>query len=338
MERIQEAIEKARRERQGSIGNASEAESDAQKSATQSVTQGKAGEAARSDKDSDRDSDRDSGRDSDRVSEKVSEKENDKGQVDAEPASAKNKTGQRSTSVSAVARASGDSIRVSYSQTKTITLDEAELKDRRIVAGFAHDSRSGPYRQLRGQILKKFRDNNWQTLAITSPNHGSGRTLTAVNLAISLSLEASQTVLLVDLDMRHPGVAACLGINEVDVGIVEYVRGQSELKDILINPGYERLVILPGKPQGDFTSEILSSPEMQVVIQELVERYPSRLIIFDLPAVLDHDDSLVFAPRCDATVMVLEEGGSKKADVERAYQLLEGANVIGSVLNKVRYP
>ena len=60
---------------------------------------------------------------------------------------------------------------------------------------------------LRGQILNKFRQNNWQTLAITSPNSGGGRTLTAMNLAISLSLEVNQTVLLVDLDLRQPGVA-----------------------------------------------------------------------------------------------------------------------------------
>ncbi|NNL56701.1 MAG: CpsD/CapB family tyrosine-protein kinase [Pseudomonadales bacterium] len=228
-------------------------------------------------------------------------------------------------------------MRINYSHTKTITLDEDELKDRRIVAGFAHDKRSEPYRQLRGQILNKFRENDWQTLAVTSPTAGSGRTLTAVNLAISLSLEVNQTVLLVDLDLRHPGVAECLGITEIDAGIVDCMQGNSEIKDILINPGYERLVILPGTPQGAFTSEIVTSPEMQTLTRELIERYPSRLIIFDLPAVLDHDDALVFAPKCDATLMVLEEGGSTKPDVERAYKLLEGANIIGSVLNKVHY-
>ena len=96
-------------------------------------------------------------------------------------------------------------------------------------------------------------------------------------------------------------------------------------------------MLLPGTPQGAFTSEILSSPEMQAVKDELVSRYPSRLIIFDLPAVLSHDDALSFAPGCDATLMVLEEGGSKKKDIERAYHLLSGCNMIGSVLNKVKY-
>ena len=283
MERIQEAIEKARRERQGNIGSA-------QEPATSDLL------------------------------------------PESQPAE------EVSQSVLPTASTDGQgSVRVKYSQTRTVKLDDEALKDRRIVAGFAHDKRSEPYRQLRGQILNKFRQNNWQTLAITSPNSGGGRTLTAMNLAISLSLEVNQTVLLVDLDLRQPGVAGCIGVDDVEYGIVDYINGTQKLENILIHPGFERLVLLPGTPQVAFTSEILSSPEMKKVKDELVARYPGRLIIFDLPAVLSHDDALVFAPGCDATLMVIEEGGTKKKEIERAYQLLDGCNIIGSVLNKVKY-
>ena len=172
MERIQEAIEKARRERQGKIGGQSSAEGSAADADLADVPVG-----------------------SEAVEEvRVTEK-------DAGDAAA--------------------SIRVNYQQTRTVQLDERELKERLIVAGFAHDSRSEPYRQLRGQILQKFRREKWQTLAITSPNNGSGRTLTAMNLAISLSLEANQTVLLVDLDLRNPGVARCIGLDDIEYGIVD---------------------------------------------------------------------------------------------------------------------
>lgn len=292
MERIQEAIEKARRERQGNIGSTSASETEA------------------------------------KTSDLSSEAEST---VASNPAATEMPADQHSASDKT------SSVRVKYSQTRTVKLNDEELKDRRIVAGFAHDPRSEPYRQLRGQILNKFRQNNWQTLAITSPNGGGGRTLTAMNLAISLSLEVNQTVLLVDLDLRQPGVASCIGVDDIEYGIVDYVNGDQSLEKILIHPGFERLVLLPGTPQGAFTSEILSSPEMKAVKDELVARYPGRLIIFDLPAVLSHDDALVFAPSCDATLMVLEEGGTKKKEIERAYQLLEGCNIIGSVLNKVKY-
>ena len=321
MERIQQAIEKARRERQGAISSGVSRD-DIEADATDLL-----GEVERQPQGE--------------VLEPEAVQPDPGHQAGAEAEAPIAESAERKTNLPAVTprgrKSGGSSIRVNYSQTRTVEISEEELKDRRIIAGFAHDERSEPYRQLRGQVLKKFRDNNWQTLAITSPNAGSGRTLTALNLAISLSLEVNQTVLLVDLDLRRPGIASCLGIDDIEYGIVDYLKGEQPLENILINPGYERLVLLPGTPQGVFSSEILSSPEMRALQDELTERYPSRLIIFDLPAVLDHDDALVFAPNCDATLMVLEEGGSRKSDIERAYQLLEGSNVIGSVLNKVRY-
>ncbi len=230
-----------------------------------------------------------------------------------------------------------ESIRVQYSDTRRVEMTEPAMKEKRIVAGFSHDARSEPYRQLRGQILKKFRANNWQTLAVTSPTSGSGSTLTSVNLAISLSMETNQTVMLVDLNLREPGVASIFGLEGVDKGIAEHVTDNYPLEKILVNPGFERLVLVPAVARSGFTSEILSSPEMSVVMQEIIDRYPQRIIIFDLPAVLDHDDALVFAPKCDATLMVLAEGASSTSDIERTYQLLEGCNILGSVLNKVRY-
>lgn len=304
MERIQEAIEKARRERQGNIGGEPNAGNQIEAEPNELLD------------------DADISFDNQAHTSSV---------VSAESA-------KRAPSRGPAKSDAGDSsIRIQYSKTRTVQLDENELKERRIIAGFAHDRRSEPYSQLRGQILKKFRENKWQTLAITSPSAGAGRTLTAMNLAISLSLEVNQTVLLVDLDLRNPGVAKCLGVDDIEYGIVDYVRKEQALEDILIHPGFERLVLLPGTPQGAFTSEILSSPEMKTVQRELVNRYPGRLIIFDLPPVLDYDDALSFAPGCDATLMVLEEGGSKKQDIERAYQLLDGCNIVGSVLNKVKY-
>jgi len=138
MERIQEAIEKARRERQGNIGGASSPDSPPN----------------------------DDGATSDAMQLSESQAQDDvatEAQSSDEPSS----------------RKSGSSIRVNYSQTRTIELNEQELKDRRIVAGFAHDARSEPYRQLRGQLLNTFRENDWQTLAIPSSNSCGGISLTA---------------------------------------------------------------------------------------------------------------------------------------------------------------
>ena len=229
-----------------------------------------------------------------------------------------------------------DALSISYSQTQTIKLSDEELKARKIVAGLAHDDRSEPYRQLRTQLLKKMREDNLRTLAITSPNEGSGKTLTAVNLAISLSKEVNQTVMLVDLDLRRPSIAPLFGLDNIEAGIVDTLFKDIPLETILFNPGYNRLVIAPGTPQGQHTSEILSSPGMRQLQQELYSRYTDRIIIYDLPALLTSDDALVFTPYADATLLVVEDGGADKRELERSVSLLKDTNLIGTVINKLR--
>jgi len=224
-----------------------------------------------------------------------------------------------------------------YTHTRSVIPSPERLRQQRIIAGLPDDHRGDGYRQLRTQVLRKFRENGWRTLAVTSPNPQAGKTLTALNLAISLSLEVNQTVLLVDLDLRHSSILDKLGI-QAQYGLIDHLEGKVPLSEILINPGFERLVILPICPQGgtQYRSELLSSPQMADLLQDIVGRYESRLIIFDLPALLDDDDALVFAPYADATLLVVEDGVSQRADIERSLQLLEGTRLLGTVLNKVR--
>ncbi len=223
--------------------------------------------------------------------------------------------------------------KIEYTQTRVVAPNRERLRQERIIAAANDDKRVDGYRQLRTQILRKFRENNWSTLAVTSPNSRAGKTLTALNLAISLSLEVNHTVMLVELDLRNPSILNKLGI-ESEYDLIDVVEGKVEMSQALINPGFERLVILPNNGKQKLRSELLSSPQMASLFQDIVNRYESRLIIFDLPAVLDDDDALVFAPYADATLLVVEDCVSKRADIERTKQLLQGVRLIGTVLNK----
>lgn len=222
---------------------------------------------------------------------------------------------------------------INYTKTRQIELKDDVLRNNRVIAGFNFDQRAEPYRQLRTQVLQKLRANNWKTLAITSPNGNAGKTLTAINLAISLSKEVNQTVMLVDLDLRDPSVLSTLEI-EVDYGLVDHLKGDVSVGDILVNPGLERLVILPGKADINYSSELLSSPEMKNLLTDLTSRYESRIIIFDMPGLLVGDDTLAFAPYVDAALLVVEEGVTTPDDVQRSLQMLEGTNLLGTILNK----
>ena len=226
-----------------------------------------------------------------------------------------------------------DAISIDYSQTRTVSLNTRVLVENRVVAAFDSDERAEPYRQLRTQVLKKLRDNNWRTLAITSAQQGAGKTLTAVNLAIALAKEVNQTVLLVDMDFKAPSISDVLGL-EAEQGLVEYLKGEASLPDILVNPGLDRLTVLPALAVAGVTSELLSSPRMKSMLDEIVNRYTDRFIIFDLPPLLRDDDALVFTPYVDTTLLVVESGATTPKEMERCVQLLEGTNIMGTILNK----
>ena len=189
------------------------------------------------------------------------------------------------------------------------------------------------FRMLRTQVLQRLKLGGYSTLAITSANRGDGKSLTAVNLAISLALHIDRTVLLVDLDLRRPRVHKYFGINP-EAGLTDYLLDDTPLPACLINPGIERLVILPVRTPLQSSSELLSTPKMIGLARELKTRYPERIVIYDLPPVLVSDDALAFLQHVDCCLFVVQDGQTPKGDILRAIDLLKGSNVIGTVLNK----
>ena len=138
-------------------------------------------------------------------------------------------------------------VRVAYTKTTTITLDIARLRENRIIASTEPDSVADAYKVLRTHVLQQMRANGWKALGVTSAGEGAGKTLTAINLAISLARQIDQTVLLVDLDLKRPSLMGYLVDSGEMPGLSDYLSGDRDLPEILVNPGIDRLVILPGK-------------------------------------------------------------------------------------------
>lgn len=222
---------------------------------------------------------------------------------------------------------------VVYWSTKTIVTDPAYLRARRVLTDVVDDPAAGAYKVLRTHILQRMRANRWNTLGITGTGEGNGKTLTTINLGISLAREVNQTVLLVDLDLRRPRLASYL-VEEKLAGISDYLLGRVEVSDILFHPGFDRLVVLPGHESVLNSSEALSSPTMVKLVEELRTRYPDRIILFDLPPVLVGDDVMAFAPYVDSFMVVVEDGQTTRNDLRRTMDLLDPKRIIGTVLNK----
>ncbi|MDR3450292.1 MAG: CpsD/CapB family tyrosine-protein kinase [Alphaproteobacteria bacterium] len=210
--------------------------------------------------------------------------------------------------------------------------DEAQMERNRVVAHHTRSPEADIYRQLRTQVLHIMNKEGWRSLAITSPNYGDGKTTVALNLGISIALDLKQTVMLVDLDLRKPAMHRYLGLNPT-VGLTDYLVKGVPLTDCLTRPPFERLNTLPAGSALDNSSELLASPRMIALAHELKTRYPDRLIIYDMPPVLNQDDPIAFLPQVDAVLVVVRDGVTRSDDLKRCLANLAAANVIGTVLN-----
>jgi protein-tyrosine kinase len=224
-------------------------------------------------------------------------------------------------------------LNIRYSQTRRIECSPSVLRERRLLIGDEESVEGTAYKMLRTQVLQRMKANHWSTLGLVSPGLGEGRTLTAANLAISLARELSHSVLLVDLDMRRPALHRLFGV-EAPEGLSDYLLDDVPLSRLLFNPGIERLIVLPGGKPATNSSELLASPKMAQLVDEIKKRYPSRIVLFDMPPLLERADTLAFSPYVDAVLLVIEEGKTARDDLVRTVELLAHTNVVGSVLNK----
>jgi len=218
---------------------------------------------------------------------------------------------------------------------RRIKLDPKVMQMNRIVASNDTQGMNTSYKMLRTRILQRMRANSWNRLAISSARPSAGKTLTAINTAISLSFEPNQQVILADLDLRRPSIARYLGIRQ-KYGLSDYLIDDVPLDKIVVRPNIERLLIVPNFQAYEHSSELLSSPKMVELVGLLSRPENSTIIIFDLPPLLDADDVLAFSPLYEALLMVVSQNETRQVDLEKSFELMHDINILGVVLNKSR--
>jgi len=222
---------------------------------------------------------------------------------------------------------------VEYTSSQPVTLSPEVLRESRIITGIEDGPIVDSYGLLRTRILKQMRQNNWKTIGVTSPNSSAGKTVTSINLAISIAQEHNYSVLLVDADLRKPGVSKTLGISPA-LGLNDYLSADKGLEDIFLYPQIKHLVLVPTNSVQGGTSELLSSPRMKNFVANAKARYPERIVVFDLPPILVGDDVVALSQNLDAILLVVEDGKTQSDELLRATELLQDVNIMGVVLNK----
>jgi len=222
---------------------------------------------------------------------------------------------------------------IRYDVSRSVRLDPAVLARNRCVAFAPHAPELDFYRVLRTRVMQGTGGEGGCTIMVTSALPEEGKTLTAINLALTFAMTYQQTAMLVDADLRRQNVHEVLGYQS-DRGLAECLLDGVPFSELIVWPGVEKLTLVSGGRAVPESSELLGSPAMKALVGELKSRYSDRYVLFDVPPVLSGADALTFAPLVDYILFVVRGGQTPVEAVKKAFGMLPQEKVLGLVMNR----
>ncbi|MBU4376288.1 MAG: CpsD/CapB family tyrosine-protein kinase [Candidatus Omnitrophica bacterium] len=193
------------------------------------------------------------------------------------------------------------------------------------------------YKILRTNIQTANKEKGHRAFIITSSINGEGKTVTAINLAITMAHDLNnKSILLIDADMRKAKVSRYLGIN-MSPGLSETLKGDAEIDETFVSPGIPNLTVVPaGKPVKN-PAELLGSKKMESLISSLKSRFD--YIFIDTPPLMPVTDACLLGHLTDGAIMVLQAGRTQREIVAHAETRLRqaGGRIMGYVVTNVEF-
>jgi capsular exopolysaccharide synthesis family protein len=208
----------------------------------------------------------------------------------------------------------------------------AELNKRRIALLQPESYIAEQFRALRGRIDAIASQRPIKTISITSAFPGEGKTTCAVNLAIVTSMSLGRRVLLIDCDLRRPKVHPSLGLKP-ETGLAEVLAGVSSIDEAIVSAEGVALDVLPVCGRTSNPSELLGSPEMSRLVEEVSARYDR--VLMDTPAALGLPDAKAVSDLCDGLVVVVRADVTAQSDLEAVLEILDRQRILGLLINGV---
>jgi len=193
---------------------------------------------------------------------------------------------------------------------------------------------SEQYRELRTHILEASKKDGKRVFLISSAISGEGKTLVAINLAISLASGFHDTVLLIDADLRNPNVSRMLGLKKDTEGLAEYLAQGANLADFITKTSIFKLNVITSGMPPENPSELISSRYMSDLVKEVKNRYDNRFIIIDAPPLLPVSDAIVLSSLVDGVIIVVKALSTQREMVSNAIEKIEKKEkILGLVIN-----
>lgn len=189
------------------------------------------------------------------------------------------------------------------------------------------------YKTLRTNLLFSLRGNGCKRFCITSSMPGEGKSITILNLAISIA-QTGKRVLLMDADLRRPALARLLAENATP-GLSNVLAGQLSAAEATRMQLYNNLDVMFSGDIPPNPSELLSSEQMMALLEELSRKYD--FILVDTPPVNMVSDCCIVANMLDGVVLLARHGKARKDGVRQAVNQLQLTNtkLLGCVFNGV---
>ena len=192
------------------------------------------------------------------------------------------------------------------------------------------------FRSLRTSLVFTSGSEGPRVVAVTSSQPLEGKTTTACNLGMVLALGGSR-VLLVDADLRRPGLHTVIGAQN-EIGLSHLLVGQARVREAVQKTSEPNLFVISAGRIPPNPSELLASERMSALLSNL-RTGPFDWVIIDTPPVLAVTDAVIVARAVSGVVFVIGSEMTRRVHAERAIETLSGGKPasIGAVLNRVDF-
>ncbi len=186
------------------------------------------------------------------------------------------------------------------------------------------------YRSLRTKITRLQASQGIRSIAITSAVAGEGKTISALNLAISLAQLGTQRILLVDGDIRTEGLSRLAGVS-ARPGLGEVLNGRCEFPNAVLSTNIPELYVVGAGEPTSVASDLFAASRWKEFIAWCNETF--NMVIVDCPPILGLADFDLISAACDGVLVVVRAHKTKREMLIGMGKHLEGKKVLGIILN-----
>ena len=220
---------------------------------------------------------------------------------------------------------------------KTINGEINITSPRLVAVNKANQPITEEYKKLKSTVIRRIKGKRLsRRILVTSALNGKKKSITSLNLAVSLALNHGVSVTLMDANLRNPSICRYLGLDRPP-GLSDYLADGVDLDTLILKTGMGNLTLLPAGHRVDSPVELFTSPRMQQALDRIAALVPGGYVVFDTPPILPFAEPRILSTLIDSAILVVKEGGTTLKNLSAAAECLSATNILGVVYNKANF-